>query len=155
MRAHVQRAVGEGTERWWPRVEDGPTGVEVRGLLEQRGTDLFLLQLTTGAGAGKWRAVFRASWRPPDHSVQNASKLLSSDVFTTAAPLQQRPCPSQPTQCCYWPKEQESWCCSPVGVFGDKLSQYHSADTWIWDVNDHFLFPKHIYEYCISVYFPS
>lgn len=53
MGAHVQPVAGEGMGRWWPRVEDGPMGVEVRGLLEQRGADPFLLHLMIDAGAGK------------------------------------------------------------------------------------------------------
>lgn len=62
--------------------------------------------------------------------------------------------PWQPTLFCCWLKEQES-CCSPVAVFGDELSQYHSANAWLSDTNNCFLFCEHICEYCISVYFST
>jgi len=64
---------GEGMEKWWPRVEETPTGVKVRGLLEQSSTDPFQLQLMRDAGAGKRSTVFRASWHPLDH---RATKMI-------------------------------------------------------------------------------
>lgn len=75
---------------WWPRLENGLTGVDGGGLSEQRGTDCFLLQLLIDAGASKWRAVFRASWRPLDRSVR-CFKVLLLRCFHTCCSFAAKP----------------------------------------------------------------
>lgn len=71
-------------------------------------TETLTLSITI-TEAGKWRAS--SSLNPLDYSVQNALKLLSFCVLTTAAPLWQTLLQWWPTLFCYWAKEQES-CCS-------------------------------------------
>lgn len=112
-------------------------------------TEALTLSITI-TEAGKRRAS--SSLHPLDHSVQNALKLLSFCVLTTAAPLWQNPSPVVTHTVLLLSKGAgELLLC--LGVFGDELSQYHSADTWLLNVNNCFLFCEHSYEYCISVYF--
>lgn len=145
----LQSVVWKGVEQWWPKSGGWTGGVEVRGLSEQRGTDPFLFQLLRQASEGLFL-----------HSLLASSGSFSAECFEVALFSCFHDCCSfaaktwRPTLFCYWPKEQES-CCSPVGVFSDELSQYHSADAWLLDVNNCFLFHEHIYEYCMSVYFPT
>lgn len=146
--------VWKGGEQWWPRVESGLKVWRWQGC-QSRGTVPFLLQLLRQASEGLFLHSLCAS--PGSFSAECFEVVLflcSPFCVLTAAPLQQRPSPLAAHNVCCSPKEQES-CCSPVGVFGDELSQYHSANTWLSDANNCFLFREHIYEHCISVYFST
>lgn len=86
----LQSVVWKGVEQWWPRAEGGLKVWRWEGCQNKEALTPFYYNCWGRQVKGYF---FTASWRPLDHSVQNALKLLSFGVFVIAAPLQQRPFP--------------------------------------------------------------